>query len=547
MSVDREMEAAGSPPVAGLPPVAGSPPVVGLRWVAACLAALIAMGGVWALAVPRFAQPDEAAHVVKAAGVVRGQIVGASPDPEDLARLDEDQQRRAAAGFSPLPTASSLTVVEVPASLASGGEQRSCYARREFVTPADCPGLSGSTEIVPAWTWQGTNPPWVHAVLGVATLVDPSARSVWWMRGIGVVLCAGLLTAAAAALRRVGGLAPVGFLLALTPTVAFLTGGATPNGVEVAAGVTVFAGLVSLWRAPGWAPARHIAGVGAVTLALARPIGPLLLVAAVVAVIAWGGSPRRLVRLGWSWLVAVVAAVGVAGVWIVAAGSLESGRNTNPGTDAALSTVLGDTTSRLGLYLRQSVGVFDADRATFVPLVVVIGWALALAVVVVVVRRRRREDVALVGLAVVAAALLPVAMEALSASDAASWWRGRYQLPLLVGVAILASVGRHRWGAVGRNLVWVVVGVTFIGGHALALWTVLRRYGAGADAPLWFLDEVRWSTPLPAALLAVIYVAAAVALVGLSARHTGAAGGPERPDGAQLAGASRSSDAEFMQ
>jgi hypothetical protein len=526
---------------------AGSPPPVGRRWVAACLAALIAMGGVWALAVPRFAQPDEAAHVVKAAGVVRGQIVGAAPDTDDLARLDEDQRRRAAAGFSPLPSASSLTVVEVPASLASGGEQRSCYARRELVTPADCPGLSGSTEIVPAWTWQGTNPPWVHAVLGVATLVDPSARSVWWMRGIGVLLCAGLLTASATALRRVGGLAPAGFLVALTPTVVFLSGGATPNGIEVAAGVTVFAGLVALWRVPGWAPARHIAGVGAVTLALARPIGPMLLVVAVVAVVAWGGSPGRLLRLGRGWLVGVVAAVGVAAVWIVAAGSLASGRNTNPGTDAGLLEVVGGTTSRLGLYLRQSVGVFDADRAAFVPLVVVLGWALALVVVLVVVRRGRREDVAIAGLAVVAAVLLPVAMEALSAADAANWWRGRYQLPLLVGVAILAAVGRLRWAPVGRTLVVVVVGATFAIGHVVALWTLLRRYGAGADAPVWYFDEVRWETPLPAALLLVVYTVAVMALVGLSARSTGASGAPGAVAAAQPAGGSRSSDAEFMQ
>lgn len=523
------------------------PQPVGRRWVVACFVLLVVLGSVWALAIPRFAGPDEAAHIVKAAGVVRGQIVGATPDDADLARLEEDQQRRAAEGWAPLPAQSSLTVVEVPASLASGGEYRACFARRENVTPADCPGLSAATDLVPGWTWQGTNPPWVHAVLGLPTLVDETARAVWWMRGLGVLMVAGLLTAAAAALRRVGGLAPVGLLVAFTPALAFLAGGATPNGVEVAAGAAVFAGLVALWRTPDWAPARHIAGVAAVTLALARPIGPVLLAVAVVALVAWGGSPRQLGRLGRGWLGAIAAAVAVAAGWVLWAGSLGAGRNTNPGTEAGLGEVVGGTLSRLGLYLHQAVGVFDADRAAFLPVPVALAWAVALVLLVVAVRRGRREDLAIAALAVVAAVLLPVVMEALSAEDAANWWRGRYQLPLLVGVAILAAVGRDRWQAVVRGLVSGI----FVVGQVAALWVVLRRYGAGSDAPVWFFGDLRWQTPLPAQLLLLV---GAVAVVGFAVLLVSATPTPELPGtgaggtaGRQPAGGSRSSDAEFMQ
>lgn len=529
------------------------PERVGRRWVAQCFLLLVVLGSVWALAIPRFAGPDEAAHIVKAAGVVRGQIVGATPDDADRARLEQDQQRRAAEGFAPLPRLSSLTVVDAPASLASGGEYRACFARRQTVTPADCPGLSGATELVPAWTWQGTNPPWVHAVLGLPTLVDETARAVWWMRGLGVLMVAGLLTAAAAALRRVGGLAPVGLLVAFTPSVAFLTGVATPNGVEVAAGVGVFAGLVALWRAPEWAPARHITGVAAVALALARPIGPVLLAAAVVAVVAWGGSPRQLGRLGRGWLVGIAAALAVAVGWILWAGSLGAGRNTNPGTDAGLGEVVGGTLSQLGLYLHQAVGVFDADRAAFLPLPVAVAWGVALVVLVVAVRRGWRENLAVAALAVVAALLLPVVMEALSAEDAANWWRGRYQLPLLVGVALLAAVGRDRWQAVVRA---VVAGI-FVVGQVVALWTVLRRYGAGGDAPVWFFGDVRWQTPLPSWLLLVLgalaVVGFAVLTVATPAKQVlpgttaGSQSAGSQSAGSQSAGGSRSSDAEFMQ
>lgn len=531
----------------GPTPGSGPDPGVGWRWVLGCFALLVAMGSVWALVVPRFAQPDEPAHVVRAAGVVRGQWIGAPPTDADLARLAEDRQRRADAGYAPLPATSSLTVVDVPASLASGAEQRACYARQESVTPDACPALSGSATLTPAWTWQGTNPPWIHAVFGLPTLLDDSARSVWWMRGLGVLMSAGLLAAAATALRRVGGLATMGWLVALTPTVAFLAGGATPNGVEITSGVAVFAGLVALWRVPTWSPARHIAGVAAVALAVARPIGPVLLVVVVVMIVAWGGSPRSLGRMGKGWLLAVGASVALAAMWALGAGSLASGRNTNPGTEAPVSDVVGETLSRVGLYLRQGVGVFDADRALFLPVLLVLGWAVALVVVVVAVRRGRREDLAIAGLAVLAAVVLPVVMEAASAASAANWWRGRYQLPLLVGVAVLAAVGRDRW----QRPVRAVVSVVFVAGHVSAVWLVARRYGAGGDAPLWFVDSVRWEPPVPALVLVGIYVASVVALVVWMQAPLRGRGSATSVDGAvgrgQLVGGERSSDAEFMQ
>ena len=473
----------------------------------------LAIGVVWALAVPRFSQPDEGAHVVRSAAVAAGNLVGGSLTAENRESYDAEQARRRDQNYAPLPRPSALVIVSVPESLASGLIQRACYARRPAVTPAECPGLSSATSQVDSWTWQGRNPPMVHMVMGLVTVVDPSATAVWLMRFVGVGMTAALLTAAFGAARRLGGAAPLGLLLAMTPMVLYLNAGATTNGIEISAGLALFAGLVALWRTHDsrW---RHMVGVSAVTVALARPLGPLFVVAILAVVMVWGGNPRQILRLGWVWMSVVVASVVVAVGWLVGSGALSGGSNTNWPSGNSAQTVVVDSVGDWALFVHQMVGVFDADRTTFISPVVVVLWLTAMAGLGLLVRRSRRQTLVVMGLAAGVLFVLPAVMQGISADGAGSWWRGRYQLPAWVGVSVLLAAGSWRRPQPDVATIGVrwAVAILFVVGQLGGLWTAIRRFTAGEDSSLWFLGEMRWSPPLPVGILLGVFTLAAVTL-----------------------------------
>ena len=71
-------------------------------------ALLSALSAVWALATPIAASPDEPAHIIRAASVVRGQLVG-TPSPKghvvNVPRYIADTQSETCFAFHPTVTA----------------------------------------------------------------------------------------------------------------------------------------------------------------------------------------------------------------------------------------------------------------------------------------------------------------------------------------------------------------------------------------------------------------------------------------------------------
>ena len=449
------------------------------RTFAVSLGVLSTLLGLWGLATPLFGVPDEPAHFLKSAGVVRGQVTG----------------------LPGLPTA-----VSVPPALAATRLQTGCFVFQPAV-PADCaPGYDGPDgPDVEARTQAGRDPPAYSALVGLPTLVWTDLASVYAVRGVSAALCAALLaaavTAAAATGRRLLVLA-VG--LALTPMALFLGAAVNPSGPEIAAALALWSAGTALALATG-PPSRPVlttAGLAGVVLVLSRPISPLWLavIGLSVLVIAGRGRVLELARLGsvQAWVAVLVLAAAAQTAWVLLAGSLELF-----GTPQRLTVRdrLAGSLERTDQRLQQMVGWFGW-LDTPAPVWVHLGWAGAVVLLAGLGLRRAAlsRAVLLAGLVVLVVAV-PTALEVASANVVGFYWQGRYTLPLGVGVVLVAA-------ALGRRAAPVPVGLQVVllalvgTAHVASFVVALGRHTVGTGNGLGLLD-VRWEPPLPAPVLAL--------------------------------------------
>lgn len=454
-------------------------------WVS--LVALSSLLGLWGLATPPFAVPDEPAHFLKAAGVARGQVTG----------------------LPGLPTA-----VEVPPALAATRFQTGCFVFRPDV-PADCaPGYDGpdgpETE---ARTQAGRYPPGYYALVGLPTLVVTDLGSLYAVRGVSAALCAALLAAAVTAAAATGSrLLVTGVGVAATPMVLFLSSGVNPSGPEVAAAVALWTAGLALVLASG-PPSRPVlttAGLAAVVLVLSRPISPFWVALIGLSLLLLAGGRRGLELVRQRPVQAWLGVLGLAGLlqaaWVLGVGALELYGGGRPLT---LGERLEGSLVRTDERLQQMVGWFGW-LDTPAPVGVHVAWALALVVLVGLGLRGavRRRAVLLLTL-VLGVVLVPIALEVASAEQVGFYWQGRYTLPLAVGVPLVAAVAARRPRPAPVPLLAGVLAVLAVC-HLVGFVTALGRYTVGTGNGLGLVDAV-WSPPLPALVLAVGAVLAALA------------------------------------
>lgn len=470
---------------------------------------LVGLGLTWSLASPLYSVPDEPAHAVYAAAAVRGGLL---QDSEGVA-----------------------TVVEVPADFAEAAVVPQCFAFAPDV-PAGCSPAYGEpgdaeAEVV---TTAGRYPPAYYLLAGLPSLVLDGVAAVHAMRGVTVLLTAALLASAfASALTRRRGAWPVlAALVATTPLVLFFAGAVNPQGPEIAAGVLLWsAGLALLGRD---APPGEDAGtatrlvlrvlVAAVVLSVARPISPLwlLLGAGVVLVVAARRDVllpllrRRLVLAGAA--VVFLGAVSTA-VWVLVADALRQ-QQVDTFADLPLGAAVLTSATKLDDGLRQMVGVFgwlDAHPPAFVHY----GWFAVLGLLVLLALSvAGRRDVLGLGLLVAVGLVLPVVLEVSAYRESAFAWQGRYILPLLVGVPLVAGHVLERRGTPPAARLTAVVVVVLAACHLGAFVGVLNRYVHGSGS-FWFLTPAGWDPPLGTAVLVLAHallLAAAGVMVLRSAR-----------------------------
>ncbi|MHB1138060.1 MAG: DUF2142 domain-containing protein, partial [Microthrixaceae bacterium] len=462
---------------------------------------------VWSLATPVMGVPDEPAHTIKAASIWHGQLRG------EVVQIDS--------GDETVPIPISYDQVRVPASYAELPGVPACYAANLYATPMCAPDPGGSMQMETALTAAGPYPPLYYVLVGWPARWFGADVGTHLMRITGAAWCAALLGVAFAALRRLvrPELAFVGIALAATPMVHFLAGAVNPNGFEVAAAIafwcTALAVVVSF--AGGRVPARStVVGylLSGAALALSRSLSPAfaaLILASVLVVVGWRGLMTVLRRREW-WLLNLVLAVPVvaAAVWILTSGHAGTVFGARPPAQRSLFTVLGGSVDD---YLFQALAVFGW-KDTGPVVAAILPWIAATVVLLAAALffGSRWRLVVLLGV-LVGSLAMPVVAQWPSARSEGLAWQGRYQLPLLVGVPLLAAwiaaSFARRFPDANRRLVWsttAVVGGVLVVCHVVAM----QRNVSGLLGPLNYLSIRAWTGPASrwVLLLATLVVAA---------------------------------------
>jgi hypothetical protein len=384
--------------------------------------ALFLMFGAWSLAAPYDGTPDEMEHLLRAAGVAAGEL---TPPPAETAT-----------------GAGAVAVQTVPDGLV----RQNCWRFKRERSAACARPPSADRTPVKAVTAAGRYHPAYYALVGWPLRLWPGWSGVLVARLISAAVSAALVACAllVTVRRSRHRLMVAGLLAATTPMAAQLAGAVNPNGLEIAAGIAFFAAAIPLIldrvatrrRGLVW-----LAGVSAVVLATLRSTGPLWFVIAFLALAA--PSRRTELRELWRrretrWWGLVVAVALLASVgWIVATQVLPKGTYSGQWLYRSQAALI--EADRWRAYLDQIVGVtswLDA-RMPAPPYLV---WQFAAASLIVFAlalggwRDRARLLVLLVG-----AVVLPSALQVWNIRETGFVTQGRYMLPLLVGLPLLAA------------------------------------------------------------------------------------------------------------
>lgn len=433
------------------------------------------LSSAWTFATPLMGVPDEPAHVIKAAAVVRGELTGRE-----------------------MPGGGAFQLVTVPAGIAYY-DTFGCFAQKKDTPPSCVPPFSGDrSALVDARTSAGNYNPLYYAVVGLPSLVNDGAAAVYGMRLVSALLSCLFLASAFSALsqlqRRKWAVAATA--AAMTPMVLFLNGAVNPNSLEYATSAALLANLVLLLERsadPG-AYRRFVPVITASACVLANTKGLSLLWLALMAVTAGilGTWPqiRALSRNAWVW--AGSAAIGLscafALYWLTRHDSLSS----NPFEAAGSSPLTGAEImlDRTFDYATGYVGQFGwlevpAPMGAFV-LWLGLGAALVMSALVLARGRGRVATVFLLA----ALLLLPPLLQAEAVRTIGIVWQGRYILAVFVPLLLVCGLALDRMDARGFSpQAAAILNATAVLVALFQFWTfahTLRRYVTG-----WAVDR-RW-------------------------------------------------------
>jgi hypothetical protein len=434
-------------------------------------AAFFLVSAAWALALPVNGTYDEKHHIVRAYSVASGQWFSNGHATED--------------------THLGTEAFNAPASLLPSHVDCFWFTGRG---PASCQGPAGGPEKIPTVSTAARYSPVYYLPVGLPLLLSPDHTGIVLSRLVSALLSALLLAAAAATAARLGSrmlLAAVA--LVSTPMVLNLSGSLNPNGLEIAAGVLLFAAMSALLQGARERWLVIAAGVAAALLLTVRQMGPLLFLVDVAGCLLLAGRARTAALWRDRSARLILGAFVLAGLVTEAAWALASPINVTALPTRAVSGDIAHkiVADRVPFYLHQVVGQFGYGETTISPYAIYFWYLLWLAVVVpALIWGGWRLRLVLVGLAVFSFAVL-VALD-LRYAPLSGWFaQGRYALPTAVGIVALAALARPSqrarpaMTAVIRSRWYVVVLVTAtVPVHLYALARVMTRYQSGLDASL---------------------------------------------------------------
>jgi len=473
------------------PPESGS----GARaagWLA--LVAFFLLGAAWAVAAPYNGGYDEHDHVVRAAGVVRGQLLV----PPARGTGDGGYQR-------------------VPASLVPPGY--ACLVSAD-PPPASCLGTAPrDNRLTVVHTRAARYDPAYYALVGWPLRWWPRMSGVIGARLVNAALGAALLAGAVWLLWPLGRyrLVLLGLLFALSPMLASLNGLVNPSGLAIDAAILLWCALLrilppgSVPRPIGGGPTR-LAALAGVVLALARAEGVVLVVAIVgLALLALGrpvAPPRRRLLIAGG-AVALAAGLGLAWAMVSRVASVGAGPGGLPvaGWDTVATIVRGN----FDYWLRQTVGLFGYG-AIGLPVWGYVAWTAVLAALVLpaAALAGRRLAGVLLGIPVLCFAAGLVAELAL-VHRIGYWMQGRYFLPLWVGMALLAPLALVRLPAPVTRRAYLLGAAVWGGAQLLGLLAAGAGYRSGNHPDPRYPDA--WH-PLVGTATPYLLLAAALAATG---------------------------------
>src|SRR5919201_749546 len=123
-------------------------------WTSFVLVALLS--GLWALANPPIAAPDEPAHVIRAVALDQGQPPGRTASRRELKELN-------------LTDRNDYLIVRAPEIYGKASDSL-CFVHKETVTAA-CLRFDGSSRGADEGTYVGRHPPAYYAVVGAVSWV----------------------------------------------------------------------------------------------------------------------------------------------------------------------------------------------------------------------------------------------------------------------------------------------------------------------------------------------------------------------------------------
>jgi hypothetical protein len=421
----------------------------------------------WSITSASYGPPDEVSHMIRAAGVVRGEIF-ATKQPGAV---------------------STQSVQLVPESLV----RDACFPMRWYQDASCTPEPGGSEKLVLGDTGAGSYNPVYYAVTGWPLRFWPDWTGIALSRMMtGAMVSALLAWAVVGAVRWFRSRALVaGILVAVTPMVMHLGGAINPDAVEIAVGVPLFVGLLALLHEQREGINKGtVAMVGASGAIMVTPrftgVMWLLVILFVMLVPSSRARLKELVKsstVRW-WSLVVVLATIAAVAWTLVA------RTVN------LTSALGPTMG-FGKVLRlaiidymwpnipdQMIGVMGWAE-TLMPRMVYVVWFCAAGVLLLggflIGRRVDRWRL----LALFFGSFTPLlAYELYSAGTNGFFNQGRYFLTGAVGLPILAAyvMGRDRLTDAQVSHMTRLFAVILLPIQFVCLFITMDRYASGLQS-----------------------------------------------------------------
>jgi hypothetical protein len=392
------------------------------KWFAVILLGYFTLAAAWAFATPYNGAADELPHIIRAAGVVRGQL---TPAPVS-----------AISGTGAYQT--------VPKSLI----RPSCWQGIPYVNASCDHAAHKDQTLVRTPTTAGRYNPVYYAVVGLPLRFWPSMKGLILARLIDAALVAGLLTlAVSAAVRwftnRIGVAVVV---LLTTPTLISLAGAINPSPLEMAAGILLFTALIPLLLGRGAPEPRmvHYAVIAAVVLLTVRAAGPLWLAAGLFALLIpnrWAHIRSLLAMRSIKVWIGALTVVGLASlVWTLSMRTLDLmyiAPLKPPFTFRQAFELV--VLQQWGTYLQQmvtAVSWLDTPIPSFVYPLWLLGLGALLIPALVVGSGRDRYRILVI---TAMTWLVPTLTDPVNANLHGFPTQGRYLLPLFVGAPLLAA------------------------------------------------------------------------------------------------------------